>query len=90
MPDTYAILHEPIGSGYIKVTARPGPDGKWLVEFIRGDSRRKFLNQWAAWLPCGEWDGRRWLPYRSQHVPPDALAKVQDWLRGRPAVGVAS
>jgi hypothetical protein len=35
-------------------------------------------------MPDGEWDGSRWLPYRSQFGPPDVLQRVQDWLRGRP------
>jgi hypothetical protein len=87
MPDTYTILNEKIGMGRILVTARPGLGpcrGQWLVTFERHNSRRKFLDQCAAWMPDGEWDGSRWLPFRSQFVPPDALQRVQDWLRGRP------
>ena len=86
MADTYTILDEPIGQGRIIVTARPGPNHQWLVKFVRKNSKRKFLDQCAAWMPDGEWDGSRWLPYRSQLVPPEMLTRVQDWLRGRPAV----
>jgi hypothetical protein len=89
MPDTHTILDEPIGMGRILVTARPGAGpctGQWLVTFERHNSKRKFLDQCAAWLPCGEWDGTRWLPFRSQYVPPDALTKIQSWLRDRPVV----
>ena len=83
----YTILDEPIGQGRIIVTARPGPNHQWLVTFVRRNSKRKFLDQCAAWMPDGEWDGYpRWRPYRSQYVPPEMLIKVQDWLRGRPAV----
>jgi hypothetical protein len=86
MPNTYTILDEPIGQGRLVVTARHAPDGLWLVTFVRRNSKRKFLDQCAAWLPCGEWDGTRWLPFRSQYVPPDALIKIQDWLREPVAV----
>jgi hypothetical protein len=48
------------------------------------NSKRNLLDQCAAWMPDGEWDGSRWLPFRSQFVPPDVLQRVQDWLRGRP------
>lgn len=89
MPDTYTILDEPISQGRIIVTARPGPNYQWLVTFVRKNSKRKFLDQCAAWMPDGEWDGSRWLPYRSQFVPPEMLIRVQDWLRGRPAVAGA-
>jgi hypothetical protein len=89
MPDTHTILNEQIGMSRIIVTARPGRGpcrGQWLVTFERHNSKRKLLDQCAAWMPDGEWDGSRWLPFRSQFVPPEMLIKVQDWLRGRPAV----
>jgi hypothetical protein len=86
MPDTWTILDEAVGESRLVVTARPGLDGEWLVTFIRRNSRRKFLDQCAAWMPNGEWDGSRWLPFRCKHVPPDAMARVQEWLRDRPEV----
>ena len=93
MPDTHTILKEQIGMCRIIVTARPGLGlcrGQWLVTFECHNSKRKLLDQCAAWMPDGEWDRSRWLPFRSRFVPPEELLRVQDWLRGRPAVGVAS
>jgi len=94
MTDTYTILDGQIGMGRIIVTARPGRGpckGQWLVTFVRKNSTRRFLDQCAAWLPAGEWDGTRWLPFRSRYVPPEMLQQVQDWLRDRPVpVEVAS
>ncbi|GDX76274.1 hypothetical protein LBMAG41_13500 [Cyanobium sp.] len=84
MPDTHVILNEQIGMGRIIVTARPGANRYWIVTFVRRNSRKTILDETAAWMPDGEWDGSRWLPFRSQLVPPDALQRVQDWLQGRP------
>ena len=77
----YTILDELIGQGRIIVTARPGPNHQWLVTFVRKNSKRKFLDQCAAWMPDGKWDGSYWLPYRSQFVPPHVLEEVQRWLQ---------
>jgi hypothetical protein len=84
MPETYSILDEQIGFTRIVVTACPGLYHQWLVMFVRTNRKRKLLDQCAVWLPAGEWDGSRWLPFRSQHVSPDVLTKVQAWLQGRP------
>lgn len=84
MPEIHSILNEQIGFTRIIVTAHPGPCHQWLVTFVRTNRNRKLLDQCAAWLPAGEWDGSRWLPFRSQHVSPDVLTKVQAWLQGRP------
>ena len=82
MPDIYVILDEPIGQGRIIVTAWPGPSHQWLVRFVRRNSKRKFLDQCAAWMPNGDWDGHpRWLSCRSQFVPPHVLEEVQRWLQ---------
>lgn len=66
-----------------KVTARPGPDGAWLVRFLKIGDRGKQLDQVAAWLPPGEWDSRRWWPH-SVKVPPALRQHVEAWLREHP------
>jgi hypothetical protein len=84
MPEIHSILDEQIGFTRIVVTACPGLYHRWLVRFVRTNRKRKLLDQCAAWLPDGEWDGSCWLPFRSKHVSPDVLTKVQAWLQGRP------
>jgi hypothetical protein len=84
MSEIYSILDEQIGFTRIIVTARPGLYHKWFVRFVRTNRKRVLLDQCAVWLPDGKWDGPCWLPFRSPHVSPDVLIKVQAWLRGRP------
>ena len=74
----------------LTVTARPGPDGQWIVNFVRRKRMQTQLDQCAAWLPSGRWDDTRWHPVGARLIPPAALAAVEAWLVGRAAVGVAS
>ena len=59
----------------LTVTAHPGP-GYWV-------------DQCAAWLPCGRWDDTRWYPVGARLVPPAALAVVEEWLAERAVVADA-
>ena len=68
----------------LTVTARPGPDGQWIVSFVR---RKRMC---AAWLPSGRWDDNRWHPVGARLIPPAALAAVEAWLVERAAVEGAS
>ena len=74
------IYDEPIGSTRLIAIARPGPDGSWLVQFIRRGRTGKMLDQCAAWLPSGRWDDHRWHPVGARLVPVEALAAVEGWL----------
>ena len=76
------IYDQPIGSTRLIATARPGPDGSWLVQFIRRGRTGKMLDQCAAWLPSGRWDDHRWHPVGARLVPVEALAVVEGWLGG--------
>jgi hypothetical protein len=85
MVDNHTILTGPLGYGRITVTARRGPDSQWLVMFVRTNSKRKLLDQCAAWLPDQDcWDDSRWQPNLSPFVPPAVLQQVVAWLRARP------
>lgn len=84
MPDPHPIHQDPTNG--LEVTARPGRDGVWLVNFTRRAKTHKMLDQCAAWLPSGHWDDSRWHPVGARLVPPAALAKVERWLQNRPAV----
>ena len=74
----------------LTVTARPGPEGQWIVNFVRRKRMTKQLDQCAAWLPFGRWDDTRWHPVGARLVPPAALAAVEAWLMVNAAVEVAS
>jgi hypothetical protein len=67
----------------LTVTARPGPAGQWIVNFVRRKGMHKQLDQCAAWLPAGRWDDTRWHPVGARLVPPAALASVEAWLADR-------
>lgn len=85
MPNLSHPIHSDPTIG-LTVTARPGPDGQWIVNFLRRRKTHKLLDQNAAWLPCGRWDDSRWHPVGARLVPPAALAEVEAWLQNRPAV----
>ena len=74
----------------LTVTARPGPDGQWILNFMRRKRMHKQLDKCAAYLPSGRWDDSRWHPVGARLVPPAALAAVEAWLVARAAVEVAS
>lgn len=78
------IHHDPTNG--LTVTARPGPNGQWIVNFLRRRKMTKLLDQNAAWLPCGRWDDGRWHPVGARLVPPAALAEVEAWLADRAVV----
>ena len=72
----------------LTVTARPGPNSQWIVNFVRRKRMQKQLDQCAAWLPSGRWDDTRWHPVGARLVPPAALAAVEAWLAKRAAVAL--
>ena len=80
----HTVYHDRIAG--LTVTARPGPDGQWIVNFMR----RKRIDHCATWLPSGRWDDNRWHSVGARLVPPAALAAVEAWLAERAAVEVAS
>ena len=82
----HTIYHDRIAG--LTVTARPGPDGQWIVNFMRRTRMQKQLDQCAAWLPSGRWDDNRWHPVGARLVPPSVLAAVEAWLQARAAVEV--
>ena len=84
MPKIHSILDEQIGFARIVVTASPRLHQQWFVRFVRTNRKRVLLDQCAVWRPHGEWRKSHWLPFRSPHVSPDVLTKVQAWLQGRP------
>lgn len=66
-----------------RITARPGPDGTWIVRFCKVNDHRKLLDMSAAWLPSGEWDHRRWWPHGAA-VPPALRQHAEAWLKDHP------
>lgn len=87
-PTIHTIYHDHIVG--LTVTARPGPDGQWIVDFMRRKRMHQQLDQCAAWLPSGRWDDTRWHPVGARLVPPAALTAVEAWLAERAAVGVVT
>lgn len=84
MPDPHPIYTDHhIG---LTITARPGPNGQWIVNFLRRRKMHKMLDQNAAWLTSGHWDDSRWHPIGARLVPPAVLAAVEAWLQNRSAV----
>jgi hypothetical protein len=82
--NTYTIIDEYTATGSrLNVTARHGPFGSWLVDFVLRSSWRKQLDQCAAWLPAGHWNTSRWHPLDKRQVRPEVLARVEAWLRDR-------
>ena len=71
----------------LTITARPGPNGQWIVNFMRRKRMTKQLDQCAAWLPSGRWDDNRWHPVGARLVPPAALEAVEEWLQMQPVAG---
>jgi hypothetical protein len=66
----------------LTITARPGPSGQWLVQFVKRGRTTKQLDRCAAW--DGSWDEHRWSPVVSRLVPPAALLEVERWLEAQP------
>jgi hypothetical protein len=68
-----------------RTSAANAPQARWLVQFTRWREYGRMLDQCAAWMPrLNAWDRTRWHPIGSRLVPPDVLADVEAWLRGRP------
>jgi hypothetical protein len=92
---THTLYAGPAGTGRMVITARPTaagtPQAQWLVQFTRWGKHGKQLDRCAVWMPTLQaWDrGRRWHPIGSRLIPPDVLADVENWLRGRPVASVA-
>lgn len=80
---SHTIYDQPIGFTRLVVTARPGLDGSWLVQFMRRGRTGKMLDQCAAWLSSGRWDDHRWHPVGARLIPAEVLASVEDWLGGQ-------
>jgi hypothetical protein len=68
----------------LTITARPGPSGQWLVQFVKRGRTTKQLDRCAAWSPGSSWDETRWSPVGSRLVPPAALLEVERWLEAQP------
>jgi hypothetical protein len=84
MSDIHTIIDEYTATGSrLNVTARHGPFGSWLVDFVLRSSWSKQLDRCAAWLPAGHWNTSRWHPLDKRQVRPEVLARVEAWLRDR-------
>jgi hypothetical protein len=96
---THTLYDGPAGTGRLLVTVKPDiAEGYpiWLVKFNRswgkGEKRSRCRRSGhpviftSEWLPdLSIWGDKRLNPCgRTRQIPPDVLANVENWLRGRP------
>jgi hypothetical protein len=88
---THTIYDGNAGNSRLRITARLTvtastlKPARWVVQFDRWSQNRTQLNRWAQWMPTlNTWDKKYWHPIGSRLIPPDVLADVEAWLRGRP------
>ena len=88
---THILYDGPAGTGRLVVTARltvtasTFKPARWIVRFKRWSQKGTQLDRCAQWMPTlSTWDKKYWHPIGSCLIPPDVLADVETWLRGRP------